>query len=414
MILLKIKKNNILLSFLSLFMTLAVYGQNHSASMNLKNTTSTNFVAVKLPPNFLSYSRNNQKDLRVFSSQNIEIPYWIYTPSIMSTSLEIEPIPCQIDQKNLKTEITFSNTPKKIFDHVLLYINNTTEHKKVTISGSNDQKNWFVISKNIDFTFIQEEKNTQRLLSLDFPKSDYGYFKISLNDSSALPYNIVKIGREKYAHSYSIQDTVKTFSFQDKNISPKKPIEYTLHLDRAYNLNGLSFDISDTYFSRTAHLFYLKEEIYKRKKKTVRILVSNFELNSERSLKFNIPEIRAKDFILVIDPVDNPPLHISKIRFYSNPNFLIMDASLKDSYKLLIGDSTLSAPNYDIAHLTKLNINSLPIIYSTDLKENLAQELIADKPFYQKKIFMWVCIVLAAIVLLSLSVKMVQDMGKEE
>lgn len=136
-------------------------------------------------------------------------------------------------------------------------------------------------------------------------------------------------------------------------------------------------------------------------------------MNSKSKNRFEFQNFLAKEFIVEIDNQDNPVLEIKKINIFQLPVTILSDLKSNENYTLKI-DSTWSAPQYDLAN-SGIDFNqNYPVATISNLEKlDVAESKVEAKTFWQTPLFMWVCIVLAVVIIGYFALGLIKDMNKE-
>ena len=73
-------------------------------------------------------------------------------------------------------------------------IKNADASREVSLSGSDDKKNWFSIRDRFTLIAPQNFSETQEAKLVGFPWSNYEYYLLTIKDSILAPLNILKAG----------------------------------------------------------------------------------------------------------------------------------------------------------------------------------------------------------------------------
>lgn len=407
----KVQKSSLIVLLLSFYsLTLC---QNPQCKSELRNLSKSEYVIVKLSPEFLSYSESNTNDLRISDNDQNEVAYLPYLPEERIVLNEFTEVKYRLITLPKHTEVLIENPDAKTYNCFIMFIKNSEVLKRAKLTGSDNGMKWYSIIDDLFFDMVELKSNTDKILSLNFPISNYKFLKITLNDSSSLPYNILKLGiNHSIERTFISLDTLKTFKYNKLYRESKKPITYEFNFDRPNHFTNISFNINDKYYNRTARLYKISTVAHKHKTKRNEELIQSITLRSDRSRNYFLGENYGKKYKLVIDPVDNSPLEIIEIVFLVKPKFILTKLNKNEIYTLSIGDSTLGSPNYDLSELEGLNIHQMEMIFPSPKLDVVSQTSggAAEIPFYSTKKFMWICIVLSMIFLLYFSVTMLKEM----
>jgi Protein of unknown function (DUF3999) len=402
-------------SFLLLLLTVnQIVAQTFLVSAPISNIKTDGLHSLLLTPQIRSYTQSDFGDLRIFDAANKAIPYFVWTVSgnSLSNSFEAYRVVSKTLTPNKSTVIIVENKDSTI-SSILLNIANSDLIKTCNISGSNDQRQWFGLLDKFELSDLKDEKSTSVFKKINFPNSDYRYIKIELNDKKTAAINVLAIGRYKAlvldAKLQSLSPVTKT-----NNDSKQKKTRIAVTFDRPQTIDQLGFSIKKPNFYKRNVRILIKRTIQKRHKKVENSVESllEFELNSTTKNSFELPAIVEKEFVIEIDNEDNPPLEIDNLTFSQLPAYLIADLKTTEKYTFKTGNETLSSPNYDIAYFQNNISKNLPeaTIETLTISESDRKIDSNQFSFWQQSWFMWLCIGLAAAVILYFSSSLLKDM----
>lgn len=403
------KFNNFL--FLLLFAHFT-FGQ-YQTTGKLKAVTKNGFYEIVLSPEIRSYSNRELSDFRIFDSKGNEIPYLIQNSEKVTSNLfqEYTIISKTVNPKkntSVIIEIPVDNPNNKIS----LFIANSNSEKKYTISGSNDQKEWFGISDLQTLTELNSSTEPNVIKTISYPLSNYKFLKFDFDDQKTLPVNILKAGNFiTSTQADRVAQIVPKKSLIKENPATKET-DIDLLFNRPQVINQIVFEISKpTYYNRKAILYKKSERIVKRKSVIYDEEIVSFELNSKTKNTFDIPEIYEKDFFIKIENHDNPTLKIDSIKFYQKSISIIADLNSDESYVIKTGSKNQNTPDYDLSSFKNSIPAVLPQTSIYDVKHKTAdRNQITQKSFWQQSWFMWLCIILGGLTILYFTASLVRDL----
>ena len=371
---------------------------------------------ISLPAEIRSFSKENLSDFRIIDSKGNEVPYYILQENNESTSSLFSEfkILSRTAIPKKETTIIFENDKKSISEIALL-ISNSDVTKPYSISGSNDQKEWFGLVNKAVLGNLENIEDVTVYKTIPLPLSSYRYLKIDLNDSISLPINILKIGF--FTNKINASDLVEIQTKNIKTMQIQAQRKTLIHVAFKYPqiINQINFTVSNpNLFQRNARIFINKKTVIKHKTKTYRETLSTFQLNSTQKNSFTVQQLFEKDFFIEIENNDNQPLTFAKIQFFQNPITIIADLKANDNYSIQTGNAALNHPEYDLENF-KNNINTnIPEATIHDIQHLVVKEnKIKTQSFWQQAWFMWICIGLGGIAIVSFTANLVKDMKKQ-
>lgn len=362
-----------------------------------------------IPSAISSFSRSDMSDFRILDNKNNEVPYSIININFEAEHLDYTAFKI-ISKKaipNQNTEIVVQNSVKNL-DQLILSISNSKISKKYSVSGSNDQKNWFGLIEN------QLLSDYSPNVSISVPKTSFLFLKIDFNDKKSLPINVEKIGFSKIAYQeYPTEKNIPE-KLNINQIPAEKKTQINVVFANSQTVNHIKFHISaPTFYNRKAKIYFFKNQEIKHKLVQTKEIIYEFEINSDNSKAYEIPNLDQKEFYIEIDNQDNPPLQISTIEFNQNNAIVIADLQKNQNYSIETGNPKRKMPNYDLPHFTYkyLMTNQLPeakIVQINQQKSTIESR--KPQQFWEKSWFMWICISIAGIVIAFFAKSLIKDM----
>lgn len=153
------------------------------------------FYKILLPPTIVGKCRAGLVDLRIKDEKGNQVPYIVKSDvaAFNEKSFIGFPIISNKREQDKQTHVVVKNLSSKEINYLLLIVKNTEAKRLVTLSGSDDAKQWFVIKEDIYLdSYFSDKGNFVQTIS--FPPSTYLYFKITINGQNILPVNIQKVG----------------------------------------------------------------------------------------------------------------------------------------------------------------------------------------------------------------------------
>ena len=396
-----------------LFLFVCSFGFAQSHKATIENVKEDDFHKIFISPEVRSASKDNLDYFRILDKSQKEVPFVVFTNSNRNASLyqKLEILNKFSINDSISTFI-INNYNAKYNGEIAIVISNSEISKNITITGSNDQKEWFGLVSNQLLSNLNNENGTSVEKIISFPSNNYKFLKIVFNDKKSLPINVLDIGYYK-GEQKAIETTVlKDFNYKISVDKKNKKTIITFLSDNFQKVDGISFQIATKLFSRNAKILIEKTRTIKRQTKNYKEEVANFLLNSNTSNSFQLNGFFEKEFTIEIENQDNQPLNLSKIKVLQNSLYVILDLKTNEKYEVVI-DSTLSKPQYDIANFA-FNSKDYPKATISNLtKIESAKENASEKPFWQSKVFMWICILFGIAIIGYFAMGLLKDMKKE-
>ncbi|SHG31947.1 Protein of unknown function [Flavobacterium fluvii] len=384
----------------------------HRTTAKIETVTESGLHKITLPAEIRSFSKEELGDFRILDSRGIEVPYYIFQGNnkVTSSSFSECKILSKIRIPKNKTTLIFEN-PKASLDEIVLSITNSDVTKSYSISGSDDQKEWFGLVNDSRLNELKSSENTHVFKIIALPLTSYRYLKIDFKDQKTLPINVLKIGFFTNKTSNPNVEEILPKNIQIAQFSSPKTTRIHVAFHNPQIVNQISFHIPNpNLFQRNARIYINKAARKKHKVKTYQETISSFELNSDSKNTFAIPQLFEKEFFIEIENRNNPPLTLGKIQFFQNQVAVIADLKANEKYTIQTGNPNLSAPEYDLENFKNKMDDNLPEAKIHDIKQVVSQTTnTKNKSFWQQSWFMWLCIGLGGMVVAYFTSSLVKD-----
>jgi len=393
-----------------LFMLLST-NQNINAQQHFRFNASldsikhSGFYRIPLPATVLAKCQSSFGDLRIFDTEGNIAAYILQTENgaLYSTPMIDLPIIKRKKEGDKQWHLTMENGSNRNIDRIVLTLKGTQAKRYFTLSGSDDNINWYSILENYN---PEHTRFDQDNWSLYFPSSHYKYYQITLIGKDLLPIDIIKASiysNKTIAPQYSYSPIPYHLSQKD---STNKKSYINITFDEAYSIERMTLQVSGSnYYKRHLSIFKSLNE-----SPLLDTVISTF--NGEYP-RINLA-CKEKELCLVIDNEDNKPLKIEQVNFDQYDRYLVAYFDSTKNYKLYFGDSTLSAPSYDITSFKdSINhfISEISIGQINKISANNQQPIIATNKY---KWILWPVIIFVILLLSSITFKMLKEVSSKK
>jgi hypothetical protein len=401
--------------FILLFLTNFSFAQFQTTG-KIKEVPENGFHEIVLSPEIRSYSKRDLSDIRIFNTKGNEIPYFIQSNSeaLLNTFEEYTIVSKTVFPKK-STSIIIAVPAVKNNNQLSLFIANADVVKNYSISGSNDQTQWFGISNSQTLDDLNSSSEASVIKTISYPLSTYKYLKFDFDDRKTLPVNILKVGNFDTQLQKNILQEVRPKKAATTELTSLKQTEIHVLFDAPQIINEIAFEISrPTYYKRNVIIYKKVQQQTKHKLETYDEEIVSFELNSNTKNSFIIPEIFEKEFYIKIENKDNQPLNISAVKYSQKPVSVIVDLNANEKYIIKTGNKILNEPEYDLSDFKNNITGKLPQTNIYEIKQIVSPKNQAEKKsFWQQGWFMWLCILLGGITILYFTASLVKDLKEK-
>jgi hypothetical protein len=383
----------------------ALAQQSFKYRAGIKQIDSTGFYNINLDPLFIASGKPDLSDVRIIDSKNKFVTY-ISGDQLPKKNIRFYigfPQVANKDEADTLTTFAIENTKAASVDHLWIRMRNTAVTRTVNLLGSDDQKNWYAIKENVLLkeADVNPEGNYEQLLS--FPASTYRYIKIQVNDKNRTPISILQAGiytQQLFIPQYTLLEGV---NFTQKDSGKVSYIKVSF--PAPYLVNRLKLKISGSrFYKRGVSVFELNGK--------VNDLLTDTVVNSAGSQEIKL-SAGSKTLLIEVRNEDNAPLKIDGVMAYQLNMSVISYLEKGENYSLLTGDKNASAPNYDLALFTDSIYRTPPEIGHATIIANPLFKTKTVEPDKFPAWGIWVAVVAALLVLLTLTLKMTKEVNKK-
>ena len=389
----------------------------HFSKLNQVNKEG--YYKIKLSQEIIGDWASNLKDLRLLNTELQEVPYYIKKGPTTKIDTTFKTLNIQnfekyekgFFSKKLFSELIVENQDTLMLSELYLEINNAQVNKKIKLSGSDNNKDWFSIKDNCEYSIGAGTSNTKFLKILDFPIVKYKFIKIAMRDYSGDPIKINKVGFYEYKTQELLKDTTVLEGFKLTNDNKDKKSIYELKLPYNYSFEYLNIQLKGAELYNRKVNIYLSDTLVKNKNKLVKLrklgsLICISGANNLIAIKAN----KTNHYIIEIINNDNQPLEINRLLGLNNPVFAVAKLN-NQSYQFELGDNSIKKPNYDIVNFKR----ELKLASNVVAVQELKQHFLINKT--ESSIFptwiIWTVIILVFSLLFMFSFKMIREMNAD-
>lgn len=361
--------NNILRFSLKAFLlcsTLGVQAQVFSHKAKINAVPKSGFYRIPLTTNMAALSQAEWQDVRIFDAKGKEVPYILRRENPYQNNDSYTALNIQLASTEAVWQTLVVENPTKIkLNHILLDMQNTETDRTIRISGSNNNETWYGIRDSVNFTVWGNANETTLRKAIQFPASNYSFFKIDIELKNKEPLNISQAGYSvdtQYKPSYN---RVNNMKYTLKEVGHKTHIDVNMlgqnHIDRLVfyvhepSLYQRDVTIKTNVQYRSSKYYSLSRSKHQRNAEHYdeNVLTLNSHEGSALNTQFILGRNHQQQFSLDIENNNNPPLQIDSIVAEQLNAYLVAELNSGAPYFLYLGDSNINAPVYDLVYFEK-------------------------------------------------------------
>jgi hypothetical protein len=405
----------ILLTIVLLVLTEATsMAQTYAAEAVLEPVSKDGFYNISLIPGMSRFINPEFSNIRIMDRQGREVPYIVGVDETKNTGSEFMEyaIEQKVYFKDSCTVVVLANRSQSAITNISLVIKNAAVVKQATLAGSDDKKTWYALKDIFQLGYINNPDGIAEVEIVDFPKSNYPYYRLVIDDRNSAPLNILKTGYYTSTVAAGVKYiNVPSPHLNQKNDTAKKRSYVTVSFDTLYFIDKVRWNISGLpYYLRQATLYTERERLTKKGKKEKFLeYIGDLQLNSRQENVQFIRTVKTDNLLLEIANDDNPPLEIRGVECFQIGRHLTSWLSGHTEYWLKFGTDELNAPVYDLEFF-KDSIPSDPGFVKAGVVSRIKLgSASTQQSFFSTRAYIWAAIIVVIIFLGFMSLKMIRE-----
>jgi hypothetical protein len=391
----------------------SLYGQEFSGEAKLQAVEADGFYKIDINPALSAYTNAAFSNIRIYSQQKIEVPYLFKEEALQYYSTQFKAYEI-ISKKQIKkccTQLILKNPDSLPINNISLSIKNAEVSKQATLLGSDDQENWFALKQKFLLQAINNPDNTTVVKIVDFPLSNYTFYKLEIDDSSSAPLNILSAGYYEQQSEEGKYMPIDKLKIKATDSVQRKQTFIRISLDTIRTIDRIKIEMTgQPYFLRRASLYSLQYNTNRKgEQESFLQWEYDLELSSKQKTILNINTLRSKELVVIIDNEDNPPLQLKSAELLQRSRYLVAWLNKGEEYILKTGAGSMGSPSYDLAN------------FQENIPQQLAQVSLGDFTVYGKQLtqtsttiftnrmIIWLAIILVVALLGFMSVKLIRE-----
>jgi hypothetical protein len=407
-------KHSVIFIIVFLFQCLSVAGQKYVAESPLGKCRESGFYKIEIHPGLSKWVSDDFSNFRILDDNGREVPFITEQGSDYTTNEYIEYKLVEHNfTKGCCTNLIIENHDNKPINNVHIRIRNAEVHKSAVLSGSDDMEKWFALRDKFYFDPVTNPDGIAEMRVLDFPLSNYRFYRLTINDSISDPLNISSVGFYRQLHKAAAYSLLSPLRLSIVDSAKLKQTIICIKLDTLNWVERIKMSASGAPFFLRMGRIYQVSEARDRKRKSYEVLnyLADFKLLNDAETTIDFNAVKAKELRVVIENDDNQPLDEFKIEVLQLKRFAISHFQKDVEYKMVIGDETMRVPKYDLHHFkNRLPVNMLTMTameFEPIMKPTLEEE--TSESIFQPRYLVWGAIIVIMILLGGLSIRMIRE-----
>jgi hypothetical protein len=409
------------------------HSQNFTSKAKVDAVQKSDYYKINLNSTITGIAQNNFTDLRLFDNDGVEIPYLLKKEKETTSTDQYRSFNfTQVKNENGLQIVTVQNPNEITLSALELRMANADANRQISISGSNDAQDWFVVKDKFYFTNAGKDNSSEIYRVVEFPQTKYAYYKIEIVNKNKDALFIRSIGQTVNSTTQNALQTITNFTYKIIDSSDKNTYIFCKAFP-ANSINRINFFITEpSMYLRKCRL--IKNEVavddermqeeneslhssYKQNKQAIENVIRDFEINSNQNGVMPCADIigleKTDSFTIIIENKNDAPLQIKSIVAQQIPSNIIAKLEPNKTYYLYFGDATIEAPQYDLQYFE----SKLPIEIAAIKTGDVIAKTIKTKDEYNGKkdtYIVWIGLAIISAILLYLTNNMMKKMKEEK
>ncbi|GHM98727.1 hypothetical protein WSM22_02170 [Cytophagales bacterium WSM2-2] len=367
------------------------------------------WYSLVLPGDAFRNLRNDFSDIRIYQfieKDTTEAPYVL---SIREKEVTEETFNAKIFNQSRRDGRQFISLelPKNAEVNFLdLSFSESNFDGYASLQGSNDQKEWYEITKNQRIISIDNQDIHFYSGKIHFSTQNFRFLRIALKMNKTLTLTSATIKKETVVPGI-LSEVESSWEADVNKKSKRTTIEVKLRDAKPIVSMNVSID-ERTDFYRSFRLERISDSTSTPKGwQYIYETITQGYFTSLDSNTFTFSYVPAKKMRIVIDDGDNPSLHVKDISFFS-PKIELTARMKKGTHYLYYGNWRLGTPEYDLVHFKDKIPQQAPAINPGE-EEKLIIEQPPVSPLIKNKMWLWILMGVVIAVLGFFTVRMMKE-----
>lgn len=404
--------------YFEMIVTACVFAQTdgYYYAANIDTVSKDGFYNIVLTPEINAHLKKDYSDLRIVNDSGVWIPHLIRVPN---SAFKVENLVWErkIIRKTINSQTTelIIEGSERPTSNLGINIKNAAVERYCTLTGSDNMIDWFIINDSIN---IKPELIGKDISSfkISFPPVAYRYFKVSINNVSKEPLNILSASSTDAIDAPGLptvhpdlENPACTINQKDSAKSSFIQVIHKAH----YHFETIALKLSGAkYYNRSAAIYipYSSNHSFSNPGS----LLTTISISNNSTLEYNLPVCNADTFYIVIQNEDNPALKVEQVKTLVHYTVATAYFEQYKKYRLLLDNNKATIPTYDLQLKDITNAQAIPLI-NTGKIESINQpenKTTVDKD--NSSMMLWIMIALGAVVLGFFTYHLVKELNNKK
>jgi hypothetical protein len=385
--------------------------ESYNYKRKLKETTET-WNKIILPDDLFGKISPDLSDIRIIGINNnndtIEAPYILELQTGQVISKEIQFKLINQSRNNKGYYFTFEIPGVKTINEIGLEFEEQNFDWKVTLNGSQNLHEWFIIKENYRILSIKNEIADYSFTTINIPESKYRYVQLIIHSEVKPTLIEAKLTEQEIIEGIYREYKIRSTRIQNDKYTRQTIIDIELPI--VVPVSYLKIGVKDNVdFYRPVAIKYLTDSI-----NTQKGWINNYAstaygtLSSLEDNEFKLGNVFTNKLKIIIDNNYNKPLEPDYFIIKGNVYLLIARITEPAIYYLVYGDNNTTRPDYDIELFRSKIPTTIKEITLGNEERIIKKELPGISPLFQNKIWLWIILTVIILLLGWFSLKMIK------
>lgn len=396
---------------------IAAQAQEFHAVATLPTVPADGFYRVQLSPAVTPYLNSTFSNARIYDPRSREVPYVFQEEQPLYSHQQFREytIVEKTQQPACCTSLVLSNPGRRPINNISLQIRNAEVSKEAILSGSDDRTNWFVIRDRFMLTAADNANGTAEVKAVNFPLSDYAYYRLQIADSTSGPLNILRAGYYDVLTYTGAYAEVPVQQMLVTDTTAKQQTYIRLVFDTLHVVDKIALTMTNApYFLRQATVYARQTRMTKKGAVAYYTPVTNLEVSSKQASEVHVEAVKTSELMIAVNNGNNPPLAVAMAKASQLNRYLIAWLKKGEEYTVKFGPDDLAMPGYDLAYFRDSipdNPGIMAVGTITAIQKPTVEE--STPAIFTNRNIVWVAIVAIIGVLGFMSLRLARDAKKE-
>lgn len=399
------------LLFVFVVFSVPLFAQEFVATGKLETVPADGFYKIFLSPAEVPYLNRLLTNVRLLDSAKQEVPYVLAEeqPVYHQRLFKEYEIESRDITPGVSTVVRLHNPQQTAINNISLLVKNADVTKRASLTGSDDGEQWFVVRENFTLYPVRNTHAVTEVRAIEFPLTNYRFYKLAISDSVSAPINILKAGWYDQSVTHGLFTRVPDSVSVSTNAQEKRTyIRLAFRKPQLVDKIELSMT-GAAFFQRNGFVTTEHTRTVKKREERYTEHLENFTVRAGQTTVITFTGLQTNNLTLCIDNGDSPALTVNELKPYQLNRYLV--AWLEKDHSYVIGFKTpdTAAPRYDLQYFRDSIPAQAQVLHIAGLQPVLTPAVAGDATFFTSKAIIWIAIGAVILLLGYMSLRLVRE-----